>query len=864
MLRLKESQLRNKLQNKSKALIYSSNIPQASYRTLSNNNLNDKLLNKNNNNLTNLNLLSQYNSSNKLSEYLHSGKNLSSKLNNLSRINNNNNKNRIKNNTIKNYSNSNINYINNNKNTSSSSNHKTQNLKNFKNQNAKIFNFPLSEKQNSDFENLENFENENYEADNLVLYRSMSPKETKITSNFLDNDLIKENKIISREALTPQNFMNNINININHLNSSSEIVNSNNNINNKLGFFGVQKQRRKINHEKNKNKSCDFVDEDFVSNGEEAEADDCEAQNKDNLLSLCDDNHKTKSNWNKNELNEAGSNSSEKLFSPSQKDFNRKQMLIPSSSNFNSNSLLNSNNIKNNYNNNINNNYNNCNSNSINVKADKKTTNFLFKNQTNKKKQISHSLTLQEIINKKLQNNSIISNLPAQQQYQQKQSLDSTISKITNNTLEHSFSNIINVNVNLENEAKASFPNSSNSRNKLKRYNSPKENSLANKDPSYACFDEKAIFSRGNTTRAAEGSSLSGFPGNLKANLKGNNGNSNSNSNNYGKFNSSHKKTQSLSNLSLLYSTHTERLASNSLISSDNNNNNLNSSKTIKRININVSNNNNSNKNISNKSTNKTNKINHNKNNNKIKNNEIINEEKENNKSKSKPKHLSNLNDLTQDNNLLAAKPGLNTAKAGFHRITKSHNNLDFLKSEKKNLKKVNKNNNKKETSEFVKIPEAKERIITKSSGKVTRREPNSPKKIKKESENLLEIKTNLQAAEFLEVSELKFNKESVNFNNEFRDENKEKNIEIKFGNVNSNFDYENLNNNKVCVENASGNNINNNNFNNFDLEVISKKELKSADVEAKSGNLGEKNDADLAARRKSVNNKIHEGKLKI
>jgi hypothetical protein len=92
-------------------------------------------------------------------------------------------------------------------------------------------------------------------------------------------------------------------------------------------------------------------------------------------------------------------------------------------------------------------------------------------------------------------------------------------------------------------------------------------------------------------------------------------------------------------------------------------------------------------------------------------------------------------------------RPGLNTAKADFHRITKSHNNLDFLQSEK-NAKNVN----KKEASESsVKKAEAvKERKVNKSSGKITerinRKEANSHRKIRMESNKSMEIKTSLTA----------------------------------------------------------------------------------------------------------------------
>jgi hypothetical protein len=253
--------------------------------------------------------------------------------------------------------------------------------------------------------------------------------------------------------------------------------------------------------------------------------------------------------------------------------------------------------------------------------------------------------------------------------HQPNQRTDSSVGKINSLLkLEQSFSNIINVNVNLENEGKASFTSFNRS---IKKLSSSKEKNMQNKknimlisDASNPYYD-KSIFSHINTTRA-EGPSLSCLPVNSKQirnfnrNLDKNTTNTKTNTSNTNnlniKFNRSHKKTQSFNNQNLLYSTHTERLSSNSQISNDNNTNDINMNsknlnKSLNKINNSIKNTNTPNKNSDNIKENEINKENDIK--------LVAQSAKNKSKSKSKILKLKNLKDLSDVNSLLAVKPGL-------------------------------------------------------------------------------------------------------------------------------------------------------------------------------------------------------------
>ena len=97
-------------------------------------------------------------------------------------------------------------------------------------------------------------------------------------------------------------------------------------------------------------------------------------------------------------------------------------------------------------------------------------------------------------------------------------------------------------------------------------------------------------------------------------------------------------------------------------------------------------------------------------------------------------------------------------------------------------------NLNKKELLDCTsKKKKAKESKINKSSTKISRREPNSPKKIKLQSNKSLEIKTNL-TAEDLEVEDMNVNIKMLNINNN----NNINNNEIKYINPNYNINFNN------------------------------------------------------------------------
>lgn len=718
MLRQKETILRNKQNNNSNALICNSYIPQT-YRTTSNN-IPEKFLTNNN---TQTHIYSQYNSNYKISDF--NNKNFSTKNNHL--LSNNIKSTNLKSNKQNIFTNSpkddkykiKIDTLNNN--ISNYSETLIKKTKNFTSKNNKEITFQkylneyhnntnktngvgatnkanilsnksnnvikkeyISEKVNSQLENSFN--------ENNILYHSLSPKDGRITSNFCDNI---QDKINVLENLGPSNFLNNINININNLNNPEnlEINASTSKIEN---FINVKKQIKDIKNLKKK--SIDMNDilnnsKNFKSDHNESKLSFCENSSKNLDNNFENNNIIDESKHFKNENSDEDNELNQKIVEKNTKDNYYNQM--DKNNFFSPNEKKTTKNFIN---------YANYNSSSNQTKK-----NNIFKSNTNRNKIKTNSLTLQDVINKKLQNysNNNINNNKTKDSTNNQISNNIHLSQNLSNILEHSFSNIINVNVNVENENKYMTEKPKKKSNKF----------LYNIDSQY----DKNIFNHINAVRAE--SSLNNF--NNKKPI----------SNNFSRIKPNHKKTQSLNHTNFVYNTNNSNLNSNKILNSGEKNE-ANKNSKIKKLNLN------------NKKTN-----NHNTRKDSCEDKLFL----ETPRSKSKTGKI--LNDLSPDINSSSNKEILNTTKAGYHRVTKSHNNLDFLKVEKS--KTINKENYEiKDNSQNI-LKKEKERKVNKSSSKLTGRIPKIDKNLKSKTirESSLEIKTNIS------VEDLDLNKKSSKMN---------------------------------------------------------------------------------------------------
>jgi len=629
ILRQKESLIRNKNNNISNPLIYSGLIPQSN-RTISNN-IPEKYLSNNN---------PQFNSNHKISDFINKDMNNRSK--------NNMNKNNKLTNFKSIYSETpntkiadakfkiKMDNINFNLNTNSEANiNKTKKFSDKSNRDTSLQkylndnnnNLPKYDESINISNNICNgkrnaTENVNYEIENSSyekndnIYDSLSPEDDKITSNFFNNANNEKLKVM--ENLGTSHFLNNINININNLNNPEnlKIKTKRTMIENIINVKKCPQDKTNI-----KKKSIDMNDILDLSKNFHSDYDESKTSNYQTPLNCFDNNLESinkmnGSKFSKNENSEEENELNEKIteeykinknnnkikninfFSPKEKETNKNFLNY---ANYKLNKIL-------------------------------SNKNSSIKNITNKNKIKTNSLILQEDFDKKIQS-SIQNNINNKLKKEVNNSLIRNNLNLTHNLsniLEHSFSNIINVNLNLENKNKYL----------TKTSNRKIDGSLTNMKNIY----DKTIFSHINAVRSK--TSLNKiYTKKPIINMSSS------------KLNLAYKKTKSFNHPNLDLNSQ--------------NTNEFNRTSINKKLNINKDQ-----KNICNTR--------------KLSNGENLFLETPRNKSK----NFKLLNNLSPDKNFLSNREDLNTSKTQLHRTTKSHHNLDLFKSEKhKKLSKKNVNN---------------------------------------------------------------------------------------------------------------------------------------------------------------------------
>lgn len=540
--------------------------------------------------------------------------------------------------------------------------------------------------------------------DNVVIYQSLSPKDRKITSNFVEN--IKE-KISVLENIPPSNFLNNINININHLstNNSHEnlknIANGNiiyNNGNLVENFISVKRLENKASR-----KHTDNVDEHELLNSSLNN----NANSFNNLhsnLSFCEQSLKLQQN---NLINNLHLSNHQHLNHPldseididielnkeSANNFHTpkalSQVQFPDRNQFSQVNSLQKNNPPNSQltsqyagslNNNSNNNYN------SNFKKNLKS------NHTNKTKTQANSLSIQDLINKRL--------LSHQNTNKHVNNIKNLVLKENkfNRILEHSFSNALNLSLKLNKEKTNYFNN---------------ENLAADENSRIEANEENILNNDSNSNNLQENLQQKAIP----ATITDEHQKEKSTPNKAKQFLSSHKKTKSVNSNNFLMNLHSLH---NNLFSNKNNDKKLSSKLNTNRSIIKE-------------------KPQENFNNNKI---------EYSSQSKSKDKKTLHENEqLELHYPDITEKIHLKTIKKGVHKQTKSHNNLNFLQENKSSNIIIGENK-----AEKTPMKEIKYNNNSKSNSKITTKNMLQKPQInnfKKEANRSLEIKTDFYEEDF-------------------------------------------------------------------------------------------------------------------